>query len=1325
MRRAVLAAVFLTLSAAGSAHAQSISVFSYTTIVAGQRAMSECGTMMNDLQVQNNYPGVDAWCTWLRGSTPVAEWQCPVGRPTSRCSNTFSTTAGTVYKTNGDHGIYFPQVLGCSGYWDAYRFGLYLTENVPSFSPAGVLPARSPGECWRDPSGLIAYTYGTLTETFYIVPAQADIPPGGYVIFAGTGGQTPRCRLVSGPGTVDTANCRYNAPTTVSGTATAVVEGCNVNNPVDCANATITIRGATVTVAPGSQEVIPGTASIPLKATVSPSSFPQTVTWSLSPTNVGNLDNVNANPVVYTAPPNDTLPGFVRVTATACSTAQPSACGSATIDVPRVLVTLTCNSPFLATPGATQTFGASVSGPAGSYEVDWTPGTIVSIGFNTGRYTAPTPAITASQTIPVKACMKKNGNICGTCDFTVVAPVTITSAGNWQAGMTNNITITGTGFGESPEVVLSNPAITYTLGARSNTSIALQAYVPVSLGGQVLTVTVRNPSTGLSPTPSASANVPINRATLGITPSSASVREGGSVTFNTTCTAGGAACTGVSPPAWTANPNIGTLFANGTSATYTAPSSVASTTTVTISACWAAGQCASAPVTITPITVTVTPNPVNINGCSTQRFTAQVQNASVITVTWPQPSVGAIDSTGLYTAPCPVTIQTQVPIKACSTENPQKCGTATATLVPISVTVNPPSVSVPVGGSAQFSAVVQGTTNTGVTWSISPNEPAAGSIDQNGLYRAPSSITTVTSVTVKATSKADNTTTGTATVTLVVATAVLNPSSLTFAAQDLNTTSAAQAVTLSNTGTAAFSISSIVASGEFLQSNNCGTSVAPGGSCTINVQFRPTALGTRSGTLAVATNAPGSPHTVTLTGTGRGPTASMSPNSLDFGGQRAGFSTATQRVTLSNSGNGAMSISGITASTDFTQTNNCGTSVAAGASCFIDVAFSPAASSSGLRTGILQVTTNAPGSPHTSTLSGRVLGGFHDYNNCDGATGWAWDSSLPNTSINVYVFEGSTLLATVPANKYRADLPGNKLHAFDWMLPGSMRDGAQHVITIRFSPSPTAVPIPGSPKSLQCAPEPNFQGYHDTATCDGVTGWAWDASQPYTPITVYFFEGTQPLGSMLADMHRQDLANAGIGDGRHAFVWPIPAGLRNGQPHNITVLFENSWAGAALTGSPQSITCGGPDGSPCGGDGHHTWQNNQCLCTDCGSAVCCGSTGNSYCDGRQIQDPNTGYTGACASSLPACGPWNDFSGDDELYHDGDIFGCVKHDGVHEWFPRRPSPRCQEAGSTCTYLCAYNLAGGAGFMCESGGWWSQNPPLPYCYGGTVPEEFKCN
>ena len=151
----------------------------------------------------------------------------------------------------------------------------------------------------------------------------------------------------------------------------------------------------------------------------------------------------------------------------------------------------------------------------------------------------------------------------------------------------------------------------------------------------------------------------------------------------------------------------------------------------------------------------------------------------------------------------------------------------------------------------------------------------------------------------------------------------------------------------------------------------------------------------------------------------------------------------------------------------------------------------------------------------------------------------------------------------------------------------------------------------------------------------------------------------------------------------------------------------------------------GPDGTSCGGDGHHTCLGGQCVCTDCGSSVCCGAPGNTFCDGQQYFDPNTGYNGACTSSLPACGPGNDFDGDNEVYHNGDIYGCVKHNGVHEWFPRRPSPRCQEVAQVCDYLCAYQYNSGMGFQCESNGFWSQNPPLPYCFGGTIPESFLCN
>jgi len=99
-----------------------------------------------------------------------------------------------------------------------------------------------------------------------------------------------------------------------------------------------------------------------------------------------------------------------------------------------------------------------------------------------------------------------------------------------------------------------------------------------------------------------------------------------------------------------------------------------------------------------------------------------------------------------------------------------------------------------------------------------------------------------------------------------------NPSSLTFGTQALNTTSPAQAVTVSNSGTASASISAVSVSGDFQQTNSCGTSLAAGASCTVNVSFRPTASGTRTGTLTVTSNATNSPTTVTLSGTGAGTT---------------------------------------------------------------------------------------------------------------------------------------------------------------------------------------------------------------------------------------------------------------------------------------------------------------------------------------------------------------------------------------------------------------------------------------------------------------------
>jgi hypothetical protein len=96
----------------------------------------------------------------------------------------------------------------------------------------------------------------------------------------------------------------------------------------------------------------------------------------------------------------------------------------------------------------------------------------------------------------------------------------------------------------------------------------------------------------------------------------------------------------------------------------------------------------------------------------------------------------------------------------------------------------------------------------------------------------------------------------------------LSPMSLTYPTRRVGTTSSTKNVTLSNTGNATLSVTSVVASGDFSQTNNCG-SVSASRSCTIKVTFKPTAKGNRTGTIAVTDNASGSPQSVTLTGTGR------------------------------------------------------------------------------------------------------------------------------------------------------------------------------------------------------------------------------------------------------------------------------------------------------------------------------------------------------------------------------------------------------------------------------------------------------------------------
>jgi hypothetical protein len=202
----------------------------------------------------------------------------------------------------------------------------------------------------------------------------------------------------------------------------------------------------------------------------------------------------------------------------------------------------------------------------------------------------------------------------------------------------------------------------------------------------------------------------------------------------------------------------------------------------------------------------------------------------------------------------------------------------------------------------------------------------------------------------------------------------LSPANLLFPDQAVATTSTPLTVTLRNAGDADLTIISFTITGDFAQTNTCGTTVAAGANCAIDVTFTPSVPGARTGTMTITDDAAGSPRVVALAGTGTAPIVYLSHASLGFGSQGIGTTSAAQRVTLTNTGNAPLTISSIAVSGDFAETNTCGASVAAGAQCEISVTFTPTAA--GTRTGTLTITDNAAGSPHMVQLAGPGVAAF-------------------------------------------------------------------------------------------------------------------------------------------------------------------------------------------------------------------------------------------------------------------------------------------------------------------------------------------------------------
>ncbi|MCA1667696.1 MAG: choice-of-anchor D domain-containing protein, partial [Thermomicrobia bacterium] len=181
-------------------------------------------------------------------------------------------------------------------------------------------------------------------------------------------------------------------------------------------------------------------------------------------------------------------------------------------------------------------------------------------------------------------------------------------------------------------------------------------------------------------------------------------------------------------------------------------------------------------------------------------------------------------------------------------------------------------------------------------------------------------------------------------------------------------------VTVTNSGSAALTLSQIAFSGDFaLDTSTCGSSVAPGTTCTLAVKFTPTATGARTGTIQITDNAQGSPQSVTLSGNGTQPAITITPAAIACPATVVN-ATAHCTTTISNPGSADLTMTAaITAGgTDYTiDTSGCGSSATVakgGGTCILSVAFKP--SVAGARPGTVTLTDNAPGSPQAVTITG-------------------------------------------------------------------------------------------------------------------------------------------------------------------------------------------------------------------------------------------------------------------------------------------------------------------------------------------------------------------
>jgi len=376
------------------------------------------------------------------------------------------------------------------------------------------------------------------------------------------------------------------------------------------------------------------------------------------------------------------------------------------------------------------------------------------------------------------------------------------------------------------------------------------------------------------------------------------------------------------------------------------------------------------------------------------------------------------------------------------------------------------------------------------------------------------------------------------------------PNPVTFPGTPVGTTSAAVQVTITNTGTAPMTVTSVTFTGtnatEFAAAPNSNINVAAGGNAVINVTFAPTATGNRTATMSLADNAAGSPHTVAVSGTGTQAGISISPNSLTFGNQPVGQASTAQPVTVTNTGTAPLTITGVPISGtnpgDFSAVPVANT-VQPNSSTTVNVTFTPTAI--GARgPATLTINSNAPGTAPTVSLSGTGTG-----------------VPVVSLSPNPLAFPGTTQLNTTSAP---VTLTISNTGTGPLTITG-LAIGGTNPADFAMSPAPS-LPItvqPNANTTVNLTFTPSNSGAR-TATLN-ITDNAAGSPQALT------LQGTggQPIGNVIIP---GNLANLSLGGNMEV---QATAALSVAAPNNLTVTITSSDPSRVIVSNDSTGTTAG------------------------------------------------------------------------------------------------------------------------------------------------------